>query len=481
MAAKGASVGANAERSERNVERSADTCPILECKFNRSSNKPVECIACNFKACVSCIKTYILSENNIHCMSCRKEWNREFVDANFTKTFRTKELRDHREKLLLAREKAMLAETVPRIEHMHRVQEKHALIREKEAQIKRLKREIVAMNDEIFAENMAVLNPGRVAATETQQPRKIFHKPCPREGCTSLMSSRYRCIDENCNTYVCSLCDKEKAGFEDPDHVCNPDDVASVRLKSSECKKCPSCHVDTYKVDGCDQVWCPPPCGSNEGRTGTQWLFSTGTIDRSRPHAPLYYEYMRRMNNGVAPRNPGDCPGAGDQNAFDFRIIERHITRTLLATQIIVDQITDIHRHVIHVRFHEVRRFITEPIAFETHMDLRILVLENKLNENKWKKTLHKRDKARELKNAIHELLQMFVDASRDIFHTLLAYTPTIHKDRAEAIQVFFTEIHALREYYNESVQVIRNRFDSVVLYYVNKDWDRMVVMPVEK
>lgn len=457
-----------------------EACPILECKFNRSTNKPVECISCGFKACVSCIKTYILSENNIHCMSCRKEWNREFVDANFTKTFRTKELRDHRENVLLAREKAMLAETVPRVEHMHRVREKYSRVREKEAAILRLKREIVAINDEIFRENRAVLHPNQATATaaaETQ--RKIFHKPCPREGCTSLLSTRYRCLDENCNTYVCVLCDKEKTGFEDRDHVCNPDDVASVRLKNAECKKCPSCHVDTYKVDGCDQVWCPPPCGASEGRTGTQWLFSTGQIDRDRPHAPLYYEYQRRMNGGVAPRNPGDCGAAGvggRQDAFDFRVIQRHITRTLQEPQVTVDQVADIHRHVNHVRFHEMHRFRTERVTFETHLDLRINVLENKLPEDVWKKTLQKREKAQERKQAVYELLQMFVEASGDIFRKLLAQTV-----RADAMKVFFAEINALRVYYNESLQVIRNRFDSCVLYYVNKDWDRMFLMPVEE
>jgi len=49
-------------------------------------------------------------------MNCRHEWNREFIDANFTRSWINGELRRHRQNLLWDRERSLLPATQPAVE-----------------------------------------------------------------------------------------------------------------------------------------------------------------------------------------------------------------------------------------------------------------------------------------------------------------------------------------------------------------------------
>ena len=74
-------------------------------------NKEVKCQYCDFTACRSCHRTYVFGTNKeMHCMSCKKEWTDEYVSDNFTRTFYNKDLKTHREKCILEKEKVLLPE-----------------------------------------------------------------------------------------------------------------------------------------------------------------------------------------------------------------------------------------------------------------------------------------------------------------------------------------------------------------------------------
>jgi hypothetical protein len=55
---------------------------------------------------VQCTQTYILSkEMEPHCMGCKEPFDPNFMIKHFSKTWRLKDLKNHREKILLDREK----------------------------------------------------------------------------------------------------------------------------------------------------------------------------------------------------------------------------------------------------------------------------------------------------------------------------------------------------------------------------------------
>jgi hypothetical protein len=377
---------------------------------------------------MSCVKTFILGKNEIYCMNCNKEWNRDFIDSTFTKSFRTKELQKYRENVLLAREKAMMSDTVSIYERQHGIYQD-------------------ATNED----------------PELPIKRRTFYKPCPRNGCTSLLSSRYRCTDPQCKTFVCSDCDGLKEGFNDNTHVCNQGDVDTVKLKAKDCKRCPLCHIETYKIDGCDQVWCPPPCGAKDGRNGTQWLFSTGLVDTCAPHAPLYYKYISTINNGFVPRNAGDVCGRNETyNIIAVAAYLVDFVKDYEYTRIL--QIHGLIRGMLFDVRWEFNPNLYNNDTFNSNIDLRILVLENRLSEDKWKLTLQRREKAKHIKMAHFQLMQVFIYTTSDLFNVLLntdedkQHELIAHK--RGKLANFLDEIKALCVYYNDCLIDIHKRFN---------------------
>jgi len=259
---------------------------------------------------------------------------------------------------------------------------------------------------------------------------------------------------------MCQECEKIKAGREDPDHVCNPDDVETVKLKQKESKPCTACGTETFKIDGCYQVWCPPPCGGTEG---TAWDFRTGKIDKDRPHAPLYYEYQRKMNGGEAPRVPGDnpCMAAGIPDMPRF--VRRYRDQTSAIPRQDLNALLDIYRLLVHIEHVEIRRWRrANPTDFETNIDLRMAFLENAIDENLFKETLQRREKEARKAVAFYDAIQLIVNVSTDIFNEFCERVrQSTDTNEVTSVQDVFDKFEQMRLYYNESITAIRWRCDS--------------------
>jgi hypothetical protein len=81
-------------------------CGICCETFTGTRRAKVSCGGCDFAACVQCTQTYILSkEMEPHCMGCKEPFDPNFMIKHFSKTWRLKDLKNHREKILLDREK----------------------------------------------------------------------------------------------------------------------------------------------------------------------------------------------------------------------------------------------------------------------------------------------------------------------------------------------------------------------------------------
>ena len=73
-------------------------CPICCESFNKSTRRAIVCCFDSHTACGSCVSRYLLdSIQEAHCMSCKKAWSLDFMNANFPQSFLKKEYREKRE------------------------------------------------------------------------------------------------------------------------------------------------------------------------------------------------------------------------------------------------------------------------------------------------------------------------------------------------------------------------------------------------
>ena len=92
-------------------------CSVCYQEYNKSKRSKTTCPSCNFEACKTCVRYYLThSIKNAHCMSCKKDFTRDFMVQNLNGTFVNKTWKKHRENVLMDREKARLPETMVEVE-----------------------------------------------------------------------------------------------------------------------------------------------------------------------------------------------------------------------------------------------------------------------------------------------------------------------------------------------------------------------------
>ena len=103
---------------QKRVKKTIPTCGICVEPFNKSTRQPINCPYCIFEACKICCETYILNETTVKCMNpeCSKPWNRKQIRERFTLVFINGTLREHYEKVLFDKERALLPATQPIVE-----------------------------------------------------------------------------------------------------------------------------------------------------------------------------------------------------------------------------------------------------------------------------------------------------------------------------------------------------------------------------
>lgn len=82
----------------------------------------IKCQYCEFTACTTCYKTYLLTISKPKCMSneCTGEWSRKHLRDNFTQVFISKELREHQKNVLIETQMALMPETQLVVETLNR-------------------------------------------------------------------------------------------------------------------------------------------------------------------------------------------------------------------------------------------------------------------------------------------------------------------------------------------------------------------------
>ena len=220
-------------------------CEICCERFNLQNHKKVSCSFCDFKTCRKCVQTYLLSAvNDPHCMKCKHGWDREFVDDSCTKTFRNKDLKNHRETVLFEREKSFLPETQPAATRVKQKRNIIKLISDARGEIERQRELIYTLE-----RNVSVLSAGHTLGEGSAQ-KKQFVRKCPVDDCKGFLNSQWTC--DMCENKICSKCNEIKI----ENHECDDKNVETVNLLKKDTKPCPKCGTLIFRTGGCAQMWC---------------------------------------------------------------------------------------------------------------------------------------------------------------------------------------------------------------------------------
>jgi hypothetical protein len=282
--------------------------PSKECRicfetYNKSTRAPVACQSCGFEACRQCHTTFILDASNTHpnCMECHKEFQREFLVENFTLKFVSKDWKEHRERIILQKERALLPTRQPVAEMVKRKNDLNTQCNTILEQINALRAQhYQCLTEKNRLEHRIRVGPAADASLPASQREhhSSFVRPCPNTAanCRGFLSTQWKC--NLCSMWTCKDCHEIKGDVQDTPHVCNPDNLASAKMIDAETRACPKCGARVFKISGCNQMFCTA-CND----CAFDWV--TGRIE-TVIHNPHYYEFQRQLNGGQAPRVPGD-------------------------------------------------------------------------------------------------------------------------------------------------------------------------------
>ena len=247
---------------------------------------------------------------------------------------------------------------------------------------------------------------------QSTDPADQFIHRCADSDCNGFVSSAWKC--GICEKHTCAHCRELKSNRDDPDHVCNPDSVASVALLKSDTKPCPNCKIPVHKTEGCDQMFCT--------QCKRLWSWNTGKFE-TRGHNPHYLQWMRENHAGGMPREPGDVLCGRE---IDPRfLVQLHYNMANLQLKLMSRKAwnDDIAKHfgaitmmlnsIPHLRFHDLERFTVDRVA--TNLQSRKAFVANHLSLSKFKQTILRNHLLSQKNEHIAQIIQAVIQATADI------------------------------------------------------------------
>jgi len=386
---------------------------------------------------------------------------------NFTQKFMNKVYKEHRENVLLEREKALMPSTQIYVEleikirkiTLEKLHATDALLRSRyrrnqislmspaqiststdefemeEERLRRLSEATFVLYKnkatlDSLEEHLKLLNGYRYGTRMGQKVKRTFIRACPGLDCKGFLSSAWKC--GICEKSTCSDCHELK----EDEHTCVPSSVETARLIARDSRPCPNCASMIFKIDGCDQMWCTA-C-----HTAFSWRH--GTIVTSIIHNPHYYDYMRA--NGGLPRNIHDQPCGGMPEWSSVRLFG--INHSM-------------YRAPVHAQHVIMNQFNNQTFDPNRNRELRIKFMLNELTEEKFKISIQRDEKNRQKSSDIHNVIEMFVTVSTDLFQRLV-----IERD----VQRFCTEFENVRTYMNDSLNVVSKNYSNCKIPFLSQE-----------
>ena len=407
-------------------------CDVCCEKFNKTNRKIVECSFCDLTCCSSCCQIYILSSfQDPHCMKCKNNWNREFIDSFCSKVFRLKQYREHRENVLFDRERGLMPGTQPEVERIINIRHLRVIIRDQRERII----ELHHIHQTDF--NSLILHPSilklfrdmertynhinylRNENVHTNIESRTFIRQCPSEECKGFLNQEWFC--GLCNKRYCKECNE----ILDVDHVCDPETVKTMELLNKDSKSCPKCGTVIHKTSGCTQMWCIS-C-----HTAFNWR--TGEIETGRIHNPHFMEFKKKM---MSSREHGDIPCGGVPSFRELR--EQKAPDEILKYAMLINQLE-----------HELIFLNTDDID---NVNYRVSYMLNDITEEMFRIFLQRQEKFLDKSREVSLVYELIANACGDL---LRQYTLVPSKQD----QVIF-EIKEIINYSNTILKSIRGRYN---------------------
>ena len=453
------------------------------------TRRNVECGYCQFSACSSCYETYLLSQDRVHCMNndCKRDWSRQFLTANFSKTFVNGVLKKHRENVLYDSEKSLLPATQLVIEENKRVAKinqqivcnkadrdvadakmklysvalkgigkkskvdaEYAKREDNQHKIKEFRKEYEKYRKEGSSLHSLIRSLENELRNNKIVTKTTFIRACSVPDCRGFLDEKWKC--GLCYQFTCSTCLVVKGFEKSAEHTCLPDDVATASLLASNTKPCPSCSEGIFKISGCDHMFC------TKCHTAFSWTTGAITQHTSNPH---YWEWLRQTR-GAVPRDQQDVPPCDAPIGRDTlsSLVRMLGTASMGDTYIrTISKIIESYFHLLHITL---PRYATNPVI--NNENLRIKFMLKEIDEATFKLKLQQANKAFEKKREVHQILTTFITALGDILNNFRV--KIIGRGNTEVLAFCpLAEINSLVEYVNGSFKELAEVYDSDELY----------------
>ena len=400
------------------------------CMNSCTAGQMASCLFCEYEVCKVCARRWLLSLNeDPNCMNCHRPFNHDALTQLFGTTFVRTEWKRQRENVLLDRETAMLPETQPYVRQELQRRENKKRIAELTAERINLKRQLTetdrAIRDIQYAE-----------VPVEQGERREFVQRCARSGCDGFLQHTWRC--RKCNGDTCKDCGVYK-GEHTEEHVCKEEDKSSMELIRKDSRRCVACGAWTYKIHGCNQMYCVAP-GCN-----TAWDWRTGKRVTGVIHNPEYFRMQRELN--ILGRNLNDIPCGGAPSLQEIHAIWRPPCSAY-------NKVSGLIRLVHHINVEEIPRYPDRAEARDNR-DLRILYTLSEISNEELKIRLQQREKKQNKLRDVNMMLTMFSTTVSDILRQMVIEPSSMENRYQEVLQLI--------RYFNREVSKIAFRYQCVV------------------
>lgn len=417
-------------------------CEICCEKYTKTKRKEITCPYCEYTACLSCYKIFILDSDSSKCMSCDNEFTRYFLSRNLPASFMRNEFKIHRENVLLEQEKTLMPET-QRFAVIYNMKPSF------EEEIKKLEEENRILSEQynqnaekiyLYNRNIKRINRGNYDIEDDGEEKKssssyIGTQPCRNNDCRGFLDSSWVC--GLCSNRTCRYC-FELIEDEDEEHKCEDSNIESANLIKKETKPCPNCHSLIYKISGCDQMWCTVCHIAFSWKTGKQ----EQTI-----HNPHYFAWVRESGNTDRTLINHDCAVLSHNHAD---IISQRLDILPWSKR---NRLVESIRNMIHNNYYNFRIF-NGPNYFDRNRDLRVKYLVNEITEDELKVSIQRNDKQRLKYNEINQVIELMKTVFLDIINRFI--------DAGDNNNTVIHELDEIRLYCNNLLKDISKTYKSV-------------------
>lgn len=441
----GSGVAAVQPVCEKRQRMARHDCEV--CTQSCTQQQLATCGVCDYHVCKPCCHRWLLGSNeDARCMNCKHNWSHTTMCQMFGMAFVNGPWKRHRQEVLFDREVAMLTETQPYVDQEVQKRENKKRVAELEAEKIELKRQARQI-DEIIA-TIRVTNVPLASPDKKQSVHR-----CARHGCEGFLGQGWKCL--KCSSITCKDCgmlkqmgvgqtappqDVISAGDGPGTHVCKEADKASMELIRKDSRQCVSCGAWTFRVHGCNQMFCIACHTAWDWRTGRR---VTGTI-----HNPEYFRLRREANNGTLTRDLNDVPCGGTPSLQEIN------STWPSADDPRFHKCVGVLRLILHLREVEIPLFPAHP-GYHENRDLRVSYMLSEMTAEEMKIKLQQREKKNHKTKDVHDVLNMFIVTASDLLRQVV-----IDPDRFKEI---YAQMYGLVTHFNESMTGIAKRYGCVV------------------